>query len=111
VFVAGDLGTGKTTLVRGACRALGVQAAVTSPTFAIGHRYPTAGTLVVAHIDLYRLTDLGREDPDLLDAYLGPELITFVEWPDRADGALGAPRVYVEIRHRGGDRRVIEVRG
>jgi tRNA threonylcarbamoyladenosine biosynthesis protein TsaE len=111
VFVAGELGAGKTTLVRGACRALGVQAVVTSPTFAIGHRYRTGGTLVVAHIDLYRLSDLGREDPELLGDYLGPERITFVEWPERADGALGRPRISVEIRHAGADRRAIEVRG
>src|SRR5918992_1667785 len=53
VLVSGELGTGKTTFVRGACRALGVEGPVTSPTFTIGH--VLAGRLEVAHVDLYRL--------------------------------------------------------
>lgn len=109
VFVAGEIGAGKTTLVRGACRALGAQTAVTSPTFAIGHRYPTAGSLVVTHLDLYRLNDLDGEDPDLLADYVGAGRIAFVEWPDRAGGALGVPALSIEISHAGGDRRAIAV--
>src|SRR3954451_10083687 len=84
VLVSGELGAGKTTFVRGACRALGVAGAVTSPTFTIGHLYE--GRVPVAHLDLYRLGSLGDEDPDLLDAYVGPDRITFVEWPDVAAG-------------------------
>ncbi|HEU4942685.1 MAG TPA: tRNA (adenosine(37)-N6)-threonylcarbamoyltransferase complex ATPase subunit type 1 TsaE, partial [Gaiellaceae bacterium] len=52
VTVSGELGTGKTTLVRGACRALGVEGPVTSPTYTIGHRYK--GRVEVSHLDLYR---------------------------------------------------------
>src|SRR5205085_10308071 len=70
VLVEGELGAGKTTFVRGACRALGVSAVVTSPTFTIGQRYP--GPVPVSHLDLYRVADLREEDPDLLDEYLGP---------------------------------------
>jgi tRNA threonylcarbamoyladenosine biosynthesis protein TsaE len=111
VFIAGELGAGKTTLVRGACRALGVDAAITSPTFAVGHRYPAEGELVVAHLDLYRLSSLDDESPELLDDYVGEGRITFVEWPEIAGGALGAPRMWIEIRHAGGDQRTIEVHG
>jgi tRNA threonylcarbamoyladenosine biosynthesis protein TsaE len=111
VFIAGELGAGKTTLVRGACRALGVDAAVTSPTFAVGHRYPVDGELVVAHLDLYRLSSLDDESPELLDDYLGAGRITFVEWPEIAGRALGDPRMRIEIRHAGADRRSIEVHG
>jgi tRNA threonylcarbamoyl adenosine modification protein YjeE len=111
VFVAGELGAGKTTLVRGACRALGVEAAVTSPTFAIANRYPSAGELVVAHLDLYRLASLDHEQADLLDGYLGPGRIAFVEWPERAGEALAEPRLRIELRHAGEQRRTIEVRG
>lgn len=111
VYVLGELGSGKTTLVRGACRALGVDGAVTSPTFAIGHRYLARGGLVVAHLDLYRLERLGAEDPELLADYLGPDRIAFVEWPPAgAPGVLGAPTLTVELSHLGGDRRRIEVR-
>ena len=110
VHVRGEVGSGKTTLVRGACRALGVEAAVTSPTFAIAHRYRGAG-VVVGHLDLYRLGDLAGEDPELLADYLGPDRITFVEWPVEGEPELGEPRLRILLEHLGGDRRRIEVRG
>ncbi len=108
VLVKGDLGSGKTTLVRGAARALGVTDPVTSPTFSIGHRYRAArGT--VSHLDLYRLADLGAEDPGLLADYLGTGRIAFVEWPATDSQELAEARVRVTLTHRGGDRRRIEV--
>jgi tRNA threonylcarbamoyladenosine biosynthesis protein TsaE len=113
VLVAGELGTGKTTLIRGACRALGVGDRVTSPTFTIGHRY--SGRVPVSHLDLYRLGGLADEDPGLLDDYIGPDSIAFVEWPEVGGGEpeLSATgRVLrVEIRHAGGDAREIEISG
>lgn len=111
VLVSGELGAGKTTLVRGACRALGVSEPVTSPTFTIGRSY--RGEAAISHIDLYRLDDLAAEEPTLLDDYLRPDSISFVEWPDAAgaielgDGVRVALRV--SMRHAGGDRREIEL--
>src|SRR5690348_2929681 len=70
VLVEGELGAGKTTFVRGACRALGVTTVVRSPTFSIGHRY--LAPVPVSHVDLYRIAELDREDPDLLAEYLRP---------------------------------------
>jgi tRNA threonylcarbamoyladenosine biosynthesis protein TsaE len=107
VLVRGELGSGKTTLVRGAARALGVADAVTSPTFSIGHRY-RAADVTVSHLDLYRLGELEQEDPALLEDYLGPGRIAFVEWP-REGGGLPRARVQVTLTHRGGDRRRVEV--
>jgi tRNA threonylcarbamoyladenosine biosynthesis protein TsaE len=111
VLVAGELGSGKTTLVRGACRALGVRGAVASPTFTIGRRY--AGRVPISHLDLYRLDDLDAEDPALLDDYLRPDAVAFVEWPDAARTAPLAEEVRIShrvtLRHAGGDRREIEV--
>jgi tRNA threonylcarbamoyladenosine biosynthesis protein TsaE len=107
VLVSGELGTGKTTLIRGACRALGVSEPVTSPTFTIGHVY--AGPVPVSHLDLYRLADLGEEDPALLDDYLTPESISFIEWPAAAEPRLERVTRRVEIRHAGGDQREIEL--
>jgi tRNA threonylcarbamoyladenosine biosynthesis protein TsaE len=110
VLIEGELGAGKTTFVRGACRALGVDAIVTSPTFTIGQRY--AGTVPVSHLDLYRVADLGAEDPDLLADYIGPDRISFVEWPGGAVetiAALAHVAARVAIEHGGGDRRMIEV--
>jgi len=108
VLVKGDLGSGKTTLVRGAARALGVTDPVTSPTFSIGHRYRGA-ELTVSHLDLYRLAGLGEEDPELLADYLGPGRIAFVEWPAADSEELADARVHITLSHLGGDRRRIEV--
>jgi tRNA threonylcarbamoyladenosine biosynthesis protein TsaE len=108
VLVAGELGTGKTTLVRGAARALGVSDPVTSPTFSIGHRYAGEG-VVVSHLDLYRLEGLEREDPELLADYFGPGRIAFVEWPEAAGVELAHARLRVTLAHEGADRRRIEV--
>jgi tRNA threonylcarbamoyladenosine biosynthesis protein TsaE len=105
VLVSGELGAGKTTLVRGAARALGVDGPVTSPTFTIGRRY--AGRVPVAHVDLYRLDGLEAEDPALLADYLTSDAIAFVEWPERARGALPPATLSVRIEHLGGDARRI----
>lgn len=108
VLVRGELGAGKTTLVRGAARALGVTDAVTSPTFSIGHRYQGLD-VTVCHLDLYRLAGLRDEEPELLEDYLGPERIAFVEWPEETSIELRDARVLVTLTHRGGERRRIEV--
>jgi len=108
VLVVGDVGTGKTTLIRGACRALGVSEPVASPTFTIGRRY--RGRVPVSHLDLYRLADLEGEEPGLLEDYLDADTITFVEWPAVAAPRLAArARLEVRITHGGGDRRTVEL--
>jgi tRNA threonylcarbamoyladenosine biosynthesis protein TsaE len=108
VVVSGELGAGKTTLIRGACRALGVSEPVTSPTFTIGQRY-AGGRLPVSHLDLYRLEDLEGEDPALLDDYLGPDGVAFVEWPAAGAERLGRPALEVRLAHGDGNSRLIEV--
>jgi len=108
VLVSGELGAGKTAFVRGACRALGVTGPVTSPTFTIGQVYAAAGH-EVAHLDLYRLRSLAGEDPALLDDYVTPERVAFLEWPEIAAPALGEVAATVTIEHRGGDRRALTI--
>lgn len=108
VLVSGELGSGKTTLVRGAARALGVGDPVTSPTFSIGHRYRGA-RVTVSHLDLYRLEGLAAEDPGLLADYLGPGRIAFVEWPEAGHSDLPGVRYRVRLNHGGGDLRRVEV--
>jgi len=107
VLLSGELGAGKTTLIRGACRALGVEGPVTSPTFTIGQRY--SGRVPVSHLDLFRLRTLEGEDPGLLDDYLGPDTIAFVEWPQTAEPLLERITHRLEIEHAGDDRRTITV--
>jgi tRNA threonylcarbamoyladenosine biosynthesis protein TsaE len=110
VLVSGELGTGKTTLVRGALHALGIDGPVTSPTFVVGHAYEGASG-PVSHLDLYRLAGMGDEDPGLLDPFFAPDAIVFVEWPEHGPGAWPGERVAARVRlaHAGGDRRRIEV--
>jgi len=108
VLLSGDLGAGKTTLIRGACRALGITAPVTSPTFTIGQRYG-GGRMPVSHLDLYRLESLEDEDPALLDDYLRADAVAFVEWPGAGEGRLGRPALEVRLAHVSEERRRIEV--
>ena len=107
VSVAGELGAGKTTFVRGACRELGVTVAVTSPTFTIGHRYE--GPVPVAHLDLYRLAGLGAEGWADLEPYFDGT-IAFVEWPEHAAGLLQQVRVAVGMEHVDESHRRITIR-
>jgi tRNA threonylcarbamoyladenosine biosynthesis protein TsaE len=108
VVVSGEVGAGKTTLIRGACRALGIEEPVTSPTFTIGQRY-LGGRLAVSHLDLYRLESLEGEDPALLDDYLGPDGVAFVEWPAVGVERLGRPALEIRVAHAGGDTRSLEI--
>lgn len=107
VLVSGELGSGKTTFVRGACRALGVEGPVTSPTFTIGQLL--GGDPEVAHLDLYRLGSLAGEDPALLDDYLTPERVGFVEWPAAGEESFERVVARVRLEHADAGRRRITV--
>ena len=108
VTVSGELGSGKTTFVRGACRALGVEVPVTSPTFTIGHRYP-AEPVDVSHLDLYRFQGFSAAEWGDLEPYF-QDTICFVEWPEAAAGALPPVRVEVRLSHIDRTRRLITLR-
>ena len=105
VTVAGELGSGKTTFVRGACRALGVTDAVTSPTFTIGHRYE--GHVAVSHLDLYRFTGFSHAEWGDLEPYFD-DAVAFVEWPEAGAGVLPPRRASAwDAPQRRSDRRAI----
>jgi tRNA threonylcarbamoyladenosine biosynthesis protein TsaE len=103
VTVSGELGAGKTTFVRGACRALGITQPVTSPTFTIGHRYDG-----VAHLDLYRFGGVSAAEWGDLEPYFDGT-IAFVEWPEAGEAALPEPRFRVRMRHIDETHRMIEL--
>lgn len=107
VVLRGDLGAGKTTLVRAAARALGVEGPVTSPTFAIANAY--AGRVPVAHLDAWRLGDPDDEELGLALEAVGPDSVAFIEWPDSVLHGLPRPRVQVDIAHGGGDVRMVRL--
>ena len=106
VTVSGELGAGKTSFVRGACRALGVEGPVTSPTYTIGHRYQ--GRLTVSHLDLYRFRSVSAAEWGDLEPYFSDAVI-FVEWPEAGAGALPPARAAVLIEHDGDTRRRITI--
>ena len=106
VTVSGELGSGKTTFVRGAAHALGVTAPVTSPTYTIGNRYRAA--LDVSHIDLYRFESLSAPEWGDLEPYF-EDSVVFVEWPEAGAGVLPPARAAVRLRHIDERRRTISI--
>jgi tRNA threonylcarbamoyladenosine biosynthesis protein TsaE len=107
VTIAGELGSGKTTFVRGACAALGVRERVTSPTYTIGHRYHGAAG-EVSHLDLYRFQGVSAAEWGDLEPYFD-DAIAFVEWPEAGAGVLPPPRFAVRLRHAEVSRRVVSI--
>ena len=106
VTLSGDLGAGKTTLVQAICKALGVNEAVTSPTFALIHEYGATSARVV-HCDLYRLDSPADVATLGLDDMLAdPSVILLVEWPDRAGALLPVPTLAITLSHVPGDPAV-----
>ena len=104
VTVAGELGAGKTTFIRGAARALGIEGPVTSPTYVIGHRY--AGEPDVSHLDLYRYDGMSEAEWGDLEGYF-ERAVVFVEWPEAGERFLPPARVRVRLRHHGDGNRLV----
>lgn len=100
VYLAGELGTGKTTLVRGFLRAAGVNGTVRSPTFTLVEEY-RIGAMTVHHYDLYRLS--GPEELEFLGLrdHLAEDSLCFFEWPERGAGVLPEPRLEIRLEHTG----------
>jgi tRNA threonylcarbamoyladenosine biosynthesis protein TsaE len=106
VTVSGELASGKTTFVRGACRALGVMGPVTSPTFTIGHRY--RGVVDISHLDLFRFSDVSPAEWGDLEPYFD-DAIVFVEWPEAGAAVLPPTRLAVHLEHGGDDMRLVRI--
>jgi len=107
VYLAGELGAGKTTLVRGCLRALGYAGRVASPTFALVELYRVSN-LYLHHFDFYRFRSPQEwVDAGLRDAF-GVDNVCLVEWPERAGSALPAPDLRIEF-HPAGTGRVARI--
>lgn len=86
IFLNGELGSGKTTFVRGVAEALGFTDHVRSPTFTLVHRYPIKHPSIkqILHVDFYRIDDPSEIPPLALEEELGsPDTVAFIEWPER----------------------------
>lgn len=105
IFLNGDLGAGKTTLVRGILRGLGHSGAVKSPTYNIVEPYEINGTAVF-HFDLYRLHDPEELEYMGVRDYINDNAICFIEWPDRGEGLLPAADLQIHIKIHQNERDI-----
>ena len=107
VALVGALGAGKTTLVRGMCRALGVDEEILSPTFILYEVF--AGRYPVVHVDLYRLEHEAELEALGVFDLPGGDAVLLAEWGDRSEALLARADVVVEIRAAAGEAREIVV--
>ena len=105
VTLSGDLGAGKTTLVRGMLRGLGFEERVKSPSYGLVESYEVAG-LEIHHLDLYRLGEPDELDFIGIEDLVEPDSVLLIEWPERGKGRLPEPSAQIRIEHRGTGRRV-----
>lgn len=118
VLFRGEVGAGKSTMIRAILRELGVEGPIPSPTFTIGRSYEVqaagpglrSGRLFLSHLDLHRMGRIEDEDPGLLGGYFGSDRIALVEWPEGKEGYLaGLANRLLEVRidHRDEGSRLL----
>jgi len=105
VYLQGDLGTGKTTLVRAILRGLGYTGPVRSPTYTLLEPYDLA-QVHLYHLDLYRLGDPEELEYLGLRDLLDEQSVLFVEWPERGTGVLPTPDLTIHLEHAGEGREL-----
>ena len=104
LFLSGDLGAGKTTLVRGLLRELGWAGRVKSPTYSLVELYAVS-RLNLYHFDFYRFKDREEWVCSGFREHFSPESLCIVEWPEMAEGLLSPPDLHVTLEISGPGRR------
>ena len=112
VLLRGDLGAGKTTLIKGIAEAFHAAAAeaVTSPTFTLIHEY-RGPEVTLFHIDLYRIDTQRELDTLALDDLMEPNTILLIEWGEKFERFQKERDVEIAIEHMGGDERRLNIKG
>lgn len=110
VYLRGDLGAGKTTLVRGIIKGFGFRGKIKSPTYTLVEPYEVGG-FKVYHFDLYRLSDPEELDYIGFRDYLADYTQILVEWPEHGQGYLPAADIDIEIEYAGQGRKIVLLDG
>ena len=108
IALSGDLGAGKTALVKGIARGLDITQDVTSPTFTLVHEY-AGGRLPLFHVDLYRLENAEQALAIGIEDYLGGPGVTAIEWAEKIESLLPAHSTRIRITTLNENARRIEV--
>jgi tRNA threonylcarbamoyladenosine biosynthesis protein TsaE len=110
VALSGELGAGKTTLVKGLAKGLGLknEADVSSPTFTLVNEYP--GRAKIYHMDWYRLENPEGDDEELISECLSGDGVSLIEWPEKARKLLPRRRLSIGLKHVSPKKRRLEIR-
>jgi len=109
IELIGDVGTGKTTFVRGLAKQLGIKENVTSPSFTISKTYATKDNKTLVHYDFYRLDDPGIMSEDLTENINNKNNIVVIEWSDSVKNLLPKNHTTINIKYNDDDSREVEV--
>ncbi|HEY4327037.1 MAG TPA: tRNA (adenosine(37)-N6)-threonylcarbamoyltransferase complex ATPase subunit type 1 TsaE [Mucilaginibacter sp.] len=103
----GDMGAGKTTLIKSLCESLGTKEPVTSPTFSIVNEYVGANSQKIYHFDFYRLKNQSEALDMGYEEYFYSDAFCFIEWPEKISGLLPGHYISVKIEPLGDNSRQI----
>jgi len=110
IELIGDVGTGKTTLVKGIARALGITTPITSPSFTLSKSYHSQkGLTLLSHYDFYRLADPGILAEELAESIHDPHTITIVEWAETVKDVLPKGRIKITLGYLDDGSRSVEI--
>ena len=106
----GEMGSGKTTLIREICNQLEVRNVVTSPTFSIINEYATREGAIIYHMDLYRIKDESEAVDAGVEECINSGHTCFIEWPEKAPHILPADIVHIEFSRESGNQRKLQIK-